>query len=93
MSLSLKERVEKELAGVKSWAQDAGFQARLAKAEAGSELRKTWMETEQKIAKLEARLEDIGGEADDAAQKLYEDVKARWAKLKATVDKSDKGSN
>jgi len=91
--MSLKERVEKELAGMKSWASEAGFQARLAKAEASSELRKAWMEAEQNMAKLEARLEDLGGEADEAAQKLYEDVKARWAKLKASADKAGKGTN
>jgi len=82
--MSLRERVEKELENAKAWAEDAGFRARLAKAEAGSELRKVWMETEQEMAKLEARLKDLGGEADDAAQKLMESIKERWAKLKKT---------
>ncbi len=84
--MSLKERVEKELAAAKSWATEASFQAKLAKAEASSELRKVWMETEQNIAKLEARLEDLGGEADEAAQKLLDGIKDGWAKLKAAKD-------
>jgi hypothetical protein len=82
-SMSLRERVEKELKNAKEWAADAEFQARLAKAEAGSELRKVWMETEQRMAKLEARLEDLGGEADEAAQKLLDSIKDGWAKLKS----------
>lgn len=81
--MSLRERVEKELKNAKEWAADAEFKARLAKAEAGSELRKIWMETEQSMAKLEARLDDLGGEADDAAQKLMDRVKEGWAKLKS----------
>lgn len=81
--MSLRERVEKELKNAKEWAADAEFQARLAKAEAGSELRKVWMETEQRMAKLEARLEDLGGEADEAAQKLLDSIKDGWAKLKS----------
>jgi guanylate kinase len=81
--MSLKERVEQELAQARSWAAEASFQAQLAKAEASSELRRIWMETEQNMAKLEARLENLGEEADDAAQKLMENIKEGWAKLKA----------
>lgn len=81
--MSLRERVEKELTNARAWATEAEFQAKLAKAEAGSELRKIWIETEQNMAKLEARLEDFGGEADEAARKLLESVKDGWAKLKA----------
>lgn len=81
--MSLRERVEQELRNAKEWAADAEFRARLAKAEAGSELRKIWMETEQSMAKLEARLDDLGGEADEAAQRLMDRVKEGWAKLKA----------
>jgi len=84
--MSLRERVEKELATAKSWATEASFQAQLAKAEASSELRKIWMETEQNMAKLEARLEDLGGEADDAAHKLLEGIKEGWAKLRTPRD-------
>src|SRR5690606_5705889 len=82
-TMSLRERVEQELRNAKEWAADAEFRARLAKAEAGSELRKIWMETEQSMAKLEARLDDLGGEADEAAQRLMDRVKEGWAKLKA----------
>jgi hypothetical protein len=82
--MSLKERALKELAGVKTWAAEASFQAQLAKAEASSELRKVWMETEQNIAKLEARLEDLGSEADEATHKLLESLKDGWSKLKAS---------
>jgi hypothetical protein len=82
--MSLKERALQELAGVKSWAAEATFQAHLAKSEASSELRKVWMETEQNIAKLEARLEDLGGEADEAAQKLLDGIKDGWSKLKSS---------
>lgn len=81
--MTFKDRVEKELKGVKSWATDAGFQARLAKAEASSELRKIWMETEQNIAKLEGRMDDLGDEADEAAQRLLDRVKEGWSKLKS----------
>ena len=80
--MQLKERVEKELASVKAWANDTKFQAKLAKAEASSELRKRWMETEQNIHKLEARLSDLGEEADDAAQKLLDGLKESWSKVK-----------
>jgi len=82
--MTFKDRVEKELKGVKSWATDAGFQARLAKAEASSELRKIWIEAQQDISKLEARLDDLGEEADDSAQKLLDRVKESWSKLKST---------
>jgi hypothetical protein len=81
--MTFKDRVEKELKGVKSWATEAEFQARLAKAEASSELRKIWMETEQNIAKLEGRMGDLGDEADEAAQKLLDRVKEGWSKLKS----------
>jgi hypothetical protein len=81
--MTFKDRVEKELKGVRSWATDASFQAKLAKAEASSELRKIWMETEQNIAKLEGRLSDLGEEADDSAQKLLDRIKESWSKLKS----------
>jgi len=83
MAIALKERIEKELEKAKTHAAEAAFQARLAKAEASSELRKIWRETEQNMAKLEARLENLGEEADDAAQKLLDGVKDGWAKIKA----------
>lgn len=80
--MSFKDKIEKELESAKAWASEATFQARLAKSEASSELRKVWHETEQSIAKLEARLEDLGGEADAAAQKLLDGIKDGLAKLK-----------
>lgn len=85
--MSLRERVEKEMASAKAWANDAGFQARLAKSEASSELRKVWMETEQNMAKLEARVKDLGGEADEAAQKLLDSIKDGWAKLRSSRER------
>jgi DNA repair exonuclease SbcCD ATPase subunit len=83
--MSIKERVHQELTELKKRAAEAEFQARLAKAEATSELRKVWMEAEQNIAKLEARLEDLSGDADDAVDTLLEKVKDNWAKVKGLL--------
>jgi hypothetical protein len=80
--MALKERVNEELTELKALAADANFQARLAKAEASSELRKLWMETEQNIAILEARLEKLGDDADDAVDNLLVKVKDGWTKLR-----------
>lgn len=83
--MSLKDLLNKELTDFRAWATDATFQAKLAKAEASSELRKVWMEAEQNLAKLEARVSDLGSDADEAVEMLRGKLKESWAKLK--VDK------
>jgi len=83
--MALKNQINQELTELKAWASEAGFQARLAKAEAGSELRKLWMETEQNIAKLEARLEKAGDDADEAIDGMLVGLKNGWTKLKSQL--------
>ena len=58
------------------------MQARLAASEANSEFRKTWMETEQEVAKLQARLSDLGAEAELELEEALASVKSGWEKLK-----------
>jgi len=81
--MAIKELINKELSEFKSWAQDATFQARLVQSEATSELRKRWMEAEKTIAKLEAKLEELGSDADETVDLLRAKLKDTWAKLKS----------
>lgn len=80
--MSLKELLNKELTEFKAWSADTAFQARLAKAEASSELRKVWMEAEQNLAKLESRLSELSSDADETVDMLRGRLKESWAKLK-----------
>jgi hypothetical protein len=75
--MSFKEKVQKELEGFKSWAQEANMQAHLAKSEVSAELRTAWMEAEQHVAKLEAKLGDLSEDADDAVSKLVSALKEK----------------
>ena len=75
--MSLKDKIEKELAGFKAWAEEANMQAHLAKAEVSAE---------QNIAKLEAKLEGLGEQADEAADHLVETLKKKRAELKKMFD-------
>jgi phage shock protein A len=83
--MALKHQINKELTELKAWATDVNFQARLAKAEASSELRKAWMEAEQDLAKLEVRLEQLGNNADASVDALVERLKGRWSELKSQL--------
>lgn len=80
--MALKDRFNKELTELKAWAADAELQAKLAKSEAGSELRKAWMEAQQDLVKLEARVEQLGGEVDSAVSSLVTQLRERWTKLR-----------
>ena len=80
--MSIKEKIQKELADLKAWSQEANMQAHLAASEANSELRKVWMETEQNVAKLEARLSDLGEGAEKELEGMLANVKSDWEKLK-----------
>lgn len=80
--MSLKEKVQKELDDFTAWTQEVNLQAHLGASEANSELRKVWMETEQSIAKLQARLSDAGAGAELELESLVASVKEGWAKLR-----------
>ena len=80
--MSAKEKVQKELNDFLAWTQEANMQAHLAASEANSELRKVWMETEQNIAKLQARLSDAGAGAELELESLIANLKQGWEKLK-----------
>lgn len=81
--MSYKEKVRSELGEFKRWAEEANLQARLAKSEASAELRKLWMETEQNLAKLEAKLEDLETEVDEGVESVLGSLRAGWDKLKS----------
>lgn len=78
-----KERVRRELGEFKRWAEEANMQAHLAKAEASAELRRLWMETEQNLAKLESKLEDLETDVDEGLQGALDSLRAGWNKLKS----------
>lgn len=80
--MALKDLLNKELTEFKEWATDAKFQAKLAQAEASSELRKRWIEAEQTIAKLEARVDQVGSDVDETVETLRTRLKESWAVLK-----------
>lgn len=80
--MSLREKVQKELDDFTAWTQEVNLKAHLGAAEANSDLRKLWMETEQNIAKLQARLSDAGAEAELELEGLITKIKSNWEKLK-----------
>jgi len=84
--MSYKDKVRSELEEFKRWAEEANMQAHLAKAEAGAELRKLWMQAEQDIAKLESRLEDLETEVDEGVQGALDSLRSGWDKLKSRRD-------
>ncbi len=81
--MSYRDKVRAELSDFKRWAEEANMQAHLAKAEASAELRKLWMETEQNLAKLESKLEDLEADVDDGVEGALDSLRAGWDKLKS----------
>lgn len=81
--MSYKDKVRAELSDFKRWAEEANMQVHLAKAEASAELRKLWMETEQNLAKLESKLEDLEADVDEGVEDALDSLRAGWDKLKS----------
>lgn len=82
---SFKEKVEKELASFKTWAQEANMQAHLKKSEVSADLRTSWMEAEQNMAKLEAKLEGLTEQADEAADQLLSKLKEKRDEMRKSL--------
>lgn len=83
--MSFKNDVKTELDEFKAWAQKMNIQARLAKSELQADARTAWMEAEQNLAKLEAKLDDMGDAMDKNVQGALEQLKANYNKLKASL--------
>jgi len=83
--MSFRKDVEKELEQFKVWAQDVNMQAHLAKSGLQAEVRTAWMEAQQSVAKLEAKVEELGEAADQGLESALEQLKANYQKLKSSL--------
>jgi len=83
--MSFKDDVQKELSEFKAWAKDMNMQARLAKSSLQAEARTAWMEAEQNIAKLEAKLDQLGESVDHNVQGSIDQLKASYKKLRSSI--------
>lgn len=84
--MSFKTEVQKELETFRAWTQDLNLQARLKTSEVKAELRSTLMEAEQTAAILEAKLETLGENADQAVSSMVEQLKSKYQKVKAALE-------
>jgi hypothetical protein len=83
--MSFKDDVQKELTEFKAWAANMNRQARLAKSSLLAAARTAWMEAEQSVAKLEAKLDQLGDTMDHNVQGTVDQLKASYKKLRSSI--------
>ena len=84
--MSFKAEVQKELETFRTWAQDVNMQIHLKTSEVKSNARTALMEAEQTAAILEAKLENLGENADQTVSALLQQFKDKYQKIKAVLE-------